>query len=143
MPYSDPEKQREYQRRRLRAKKADPVVREALTESRRAYMAKNRDALREYNRKCRQENKDLVNAAKRERYRRLGGRAYRRHLADLMEDHAGMCGICGEDMFGLESDSDIHVDHIVPRVGGGTDDYENLQPVHAVCNLRKKDKMRG
>ena len=98
----------------------------------RAYYAENREAMYAKARKWQAENPER----KREHGRRRSF-GYRKHLSDLMEDYAGMCGICGEDMFGLESDSDIHVDHIIPVSKGGTNDYDNLQPAHATCNFRK------
>lgn len=33
------------------------------------------------------------------------------------------------------------VDHIVPLAKGGTDDFENLQLAHWICNNRKSDKL--
>lgn len=34
-----------------------------------------------------------------------------------------------------------HVDHIIPRVLGGTDDPANLQALCQACNLAKGDRM--
>ena len=36
---------------------------------------------------------------------------------------------------------DLSIDHIVPKACGGTDDIENLQPMHRDCNCAKGSKM--
>lgn len=114
MPYKDPEKQRKAQR---------------------DWARRNKESVYSRNRAWKRENRERHNEHTRNRYHRMGGDGYRRHLSDLMEDYAGMCGICGEDMFG-ETDP-IHVDHIIPVSKGGTNEYENLQPAHSRCNLVK------
>ena len=45
-----------------------------------------------------------------------------------------LCGICGEP---LHEGDDIQIDHIKPLSKGGTDAPDNLQPAHALCNIRK------
>lgn len=57
-------------------------------------------------------------------------------LARLFARDGMVCGICKEALF--EGDK-IHVDHILPRARGGSDDFENLQPSHYKCNLQKGD----
>ena len=47
----------------------------------------------------------------------------------------GRCGICGRAI----TDESWHVDHVIPRVKGGAHTWENLQPAHATCNIRKGD----
>ena len=60
---------------------------------------------------------------------------YRQHLPALIDYQRGRCGICGE---ALPDDwAQIHVDHITPRSRDGTDESDNLQAAHEVCNLRK------
>jgi len=46
------------------------------------------------------------------------------------------CYLCQQEF--TENDV-IHVEHIMPRALGGSDDRENLLPAHAACNLRKHD----
>lgn len=54
------------------------------------------------------------------------------------------CGICATAI-----DPEVHypdpqsvsVDHIVPRSRGGSDDQDNLQAAHLICNLRKRARI--
>ena len=50
----------------------------------------------------------------------------------VLEQHDGLCGICGEPV-----GDDFHVDHIVPLARGGEHSYANTQPAHPVCNAKK------
>jgi hypothetical protein len=58
-----------------------------------------------------------------------------------------VCQLCGDRIpdigFDYESpDPDrLSVDHIVPRSQGGGDEWENLQPVHQRCNMRKGGRL--
>ena len=58
-------------------------------------------------------------------------------LAELCKEQKGVCGICNERIEPWET---MHIDHILPRSKGGTDDRRNLQAAHAVCNLRKGNR---
>lgn len=49
------------------------------------------------------------------------------HLCDEV------CYICGER---VDKDK-VHIDHVIPRTKGGTNDIQNLMPVHHRCNMRK------
>lgn len=53
----------------------------------------------------------------------------------------GHCYYCGVKTipFGKEENS-FCIDHVVPRVRGGTDDIENLVPCCSRCNSSKNDK---
>ncbi|MBX6361983.1 MAG: HNH endonuclease [Acidobacterium ailaaui] len=46
------------------------------------------------------------------------------------------CYLCQQE---FAADDVIHVEHVMPRALGGTDDRANLLPAHAACNLRKHD----
>ena len=48
-----------------------------------------------------------------------------------------ICAECGEFMVRPYDGQVVHVDHVTPRVAGGTDAPDNLQLLHAECNLRK------
>ena len=153
MPYSDPEKQRAYQRRWARRKAASN--RAGLLERRRRWREKNRDRINAYNAKWkgqnpekvrawlrgwRRRNRNEVNRKARERYQRVGGKVPRRLLPELIEAQAGLCGICGE-VLPSRITAEIHVDHIIPVSAGGSNERENLQAAHAVCNMRKNDSV--
>lgn len=45
----------------------------------------------------------------------------------------GRCGYCGHEI-SIES---MQIDHIHPKVAGGTDDFANLLPACRVCNNYK------
>lgn len=78
-----------------------------------------------YLQKCIQEGAD----------RRPRGKEVLRRELHLQQGR--FCGICGQVM-ALEG---THIDHIVPRTRGRTDDRANLQLTHAVCNIIKKDSI--
>ena len=59
-----------------------------------------------------------------------------RELAD--RDGGWWCNICGEIM---PPSDDIHIDHIHPVELGGSNAKENLQAVHAYCNLKKNTNL--
>lgn len=46
------------------------------------------------------------------------------------------CNACGAN----ESEAKMTIDHIVPRIRGGTDHIANLQPLCQPCNSRKRDR---
>ena len=59
-------------------------------------------------------------------------------LSELCREQRGVCGICKQR---IEPWERMHIDHIVPRSKGGSDKRSNLQAAHAVCNLRKGNRM--
>lgn len=66
-------------------------------------------------------------------------RKKRRFLA-FCEAQGWRCGICGADIqrtLPARHPMSASTDHIVPVALGGTDDPENLQLAHLVCNMRK------
>ena len=64
----------------------------------------------------------------------------RHHLPDLMSDQKGVCPLCNK-LLPPEISAEVHVDHIVPKHHGGTDDYSNLQATHCDCNKAKNVSM--
>ena len=46
------------------------------------------------------------------------------------------CELCGAH----EAQAALHVDHIVPRAKGGTDDLSNFQTLCVTCNTNKRDR---
>lgn len=67
--------------------------------------------------------------------------ADRRHLKyirqRLIAERGMVCGLCGKP---IESESELTVDHIIPRAMGGSTTYENCQLAHKACNFRKGNK---
>jgi len=55
----------------------------------------------------------------------------------LWHAQRGLCGICGTSMFHARA----HLDHKIPVSRGGSGAIENLQWVHARCNLVKAARM--
>jgi hypothetical protein len=51
----------------------------------------------------------------------------------IYDRDGGICGICLKP---VERTAFV-IDHIVPVVRGGSDAFDNLQPVHFLCNRRK------
>ena len=54
--------------------------------------------------------------------------------AAVLERDGMVCGICSEP---IEDRADLHIDHIHPVARGGRSELDNLQPAHALCNIRK------
>lgn len=65
----------------------------------------------------------------------------------VVERYGFDCYLCGTpiDMSASRAVGDedwyfgLHIDHVIPKKLGGTDDIENLRPVHGVCNLKKSE----
>lgn len=49
------------------------------------------------------------------------------------EKHDGHCAYCGHEI----TQKQMQVDHIIPKVGRGTDDMDNLNPSCRACNNYK------
>jgi hypothetical protein len=49
--------------------------------------------------------------------------------------HYPICPWCNKPIYNI---NDFSWDHIIPRALGGTDDLENLQPMHKRCNNESK-----
>lgn len=52
-------------------------------------------------------------------------------VASLLKRYKGKCPVCG--LLFIEGDL-IEVDHKIPRLDGGTDRFDNLQPLHRHCH---------
>lgn len=59
-------------------------------------------------------------------------------LAAILERDGWFCHICS---FVIVDWDDLHFDHVIPLARQGTNDPENIRPAHALCNLRKGDKL--
>lgn len=58
--------------------------------------------------------------------------------AAILADHGMVCHICGG---AIDSLDDLHFDHVIPLVKGGAHSQDNVRPSHALCNMRKSDKI--
>ncbi len=58
----------------------------------------------------------------------------RTRWAILFGKQGGCCAGCFKRL-----DDDVHVDHVQPLARGGEDVFENLQLLHARCNLKEGD----
>lgn len=61
--------------------------------------------------------------------------------AEIAEASGWCCGICRDPVDPSLKHPDPgygSIDHIVPLASGGSNDPENLQLAHLVCNLRKR-----
>lgn len=68
--------------------------------------------------------------ARQSALRSNGSTSHWRKLREIViRRDAGACQLCGQE--------GKHVDHIVPRKLGGTDELHNLQLLCVQCNLRK------
>lgn len=62
----------------------------------------------------------------------------------LIERQGGMCGICGEPLAPGPEPKDIrriHIDHVLAKSMGGSDDLDNLQATHEYCNESKGNRL--
>lgn len=55
---------------------------------------------------------------------------------DVLRRSGGRCELCGAS----SRDTQIDVDHIVPRAKGGSNDASNLQALCRTCNAQKRDR---
>lgn len=85
-----------------------------------------------YCRECRAPYKALAASRRRIRAARAGS-ATPEQIAALWGSQHGLCALCAQAMLA----GCYHVDHIVPLARGGSSRIENLQLLHARCNLRK------
>src|SRR5579883_1035015 len=63
-----------------------------------------------------------------------------KRVAALLKKYQGKCPECGL-MF--VDDDLLEVDHVIPRREGGTDKFDNLQPLHRHCHDRKSARDRS
>jgi RNA-directed DNA polymerase len=61
-------------------------------------------------------------------------------VARLLQQQRGKCRACG--LYFLEGDT-MEVDHIIPKIQGGHDRWDNLQLLHRHCHARKTANEQG
>lgn len=87
-------------------------------------------------------------------YKCSSKRKYRNHsnksLKELYEKDKGICYICGgkcdyedytyRDNTFIAGNYYPSIDHVIPLIKGGTDEWNNLKLAHRICNSLKRDK---
>lgn len=123
---------------------------------------KNREKRLEYGRTYYKENKDKITKQQKQYHQSSKGRkvmkeahAKRKYMLaknagipytlDLLidRDKQGgehpICILCGKPIL---QKRDIHIEHLIPVVMGGADDFTNVGCAHQLCNLRKSKDAR-
>ena len=131
MPYKDPEQQKAAQRKHYIENK-DLYIKRG-----KQWKKDNPEKLKESKRKSdrlyKKKNPDRVREAK------SLSRNCRKHAPILVSRDGNICGICKKSLNYLTEPFEI--DHILPRKHGGTNNIENLQLSHPICNRNKGDKI--
>lgn len=75
--------------------------------------------------------------------RGYGTAAWQRTRLAVIARDGGVCQLCGKLVQG--DDRDAHIDHIVEKAAGGTDELANLRLVHRSCHSRRhaRDHLAG
>ena len=130
MPYADPEKKREYDKRWRQS----PEGKAWMKEYSRRYREENRDKIRERKRAWLKTPKGKANrkAVKRRYENRKRGAVDQEpyNVEDLLGDECLACG----------STDTLVLDHVVPISWGGADKPANLQTLCHMCNSLKGDR---
>ena len=114
--------------------------RDVLLERKREQRAANPGAETEHSRRWRAANPERYALRNREnsRRRQTGTTRSRVAYAAVLKRDGMVCHICNG---AIESLQDLHFDHVVPLSRGGAHHAENIRPAHALCNMRKSDKL--
>lgn len=98
---------------------------EVLTQKRKEYVEKNRQAIRDRN--------NARNAKKRGN----GGSFKIHHIRKMRIEQKGKCVYCENAITGK---GNCHIDHILPVSLGGSSEISNIQLLCPTCNMRKSSK---
>lgn len=93
---------------------------------------------------CSKQAQDARYRAKTVKRQQAGVKPSRIVVEQLVAIHGAVCYLCTEpiDMtIPRTSPMGATVEHIVPLSRQGTDDFENLQLAHWICNIRKSNKL--
>ena len=121
--------------------------REQRLERSRQYYAENKERIRAQQNKYHQTKKGktvMQNAHNKRKYMlaKNAGIPYTLEMLKERDKHGGefpICILCGKP---IEQDRDIHIEHLIPVVLGGPDDFTNVGCAHQLCNLRKSKDAR-
>lgn len=141
MPYSDPERRREYGREWMR--RNAERGREAMRRWRERHPEEHREENRAYYARDPDRRQQQIDASPNRRAVRKAADAKRRarkldasgsyssaEWLSLVLEYGGRCGYCG-------AGGPMQADHRVPLSRGGTHDIENIMPACRQCNLEK------
>jgi 5-methylcytosine-specific restriction endonuclease McrA len=141
MPYSDPEKRRDYGREWMR--RNPEKARAAMRRWRKQHPAQHAADVRAYyardpglwaQRLAAAPNRSAVRRAAQHRRRARQASASGSFTAAewraLVEQHGGRCAYCG-------ARAPLHADHRIPLARGGSNAIDNILPACGRCNCRK------
>jgi len=80
-------------------------------------------------------NRQQRNSTRRARRKRLT--VGKIDFSMILQRDNGHCYLCGKPI----DPRDLHFDHVVPLSKGGEHSNDNLRPSHALCNMKKGDKL--
>lgn len=117
--------------------------------------ARNPDKVLEYSRNWYQANiekarADSLRTAHRRNAKKRNTRTEPYTEIQVLEMYGTDCNICSKPIdFTAPRRSSansnwqqgLHIDHLIPISKGGTDTLDNVRPTHALCNLKKADKL--
>jgi 5-methylcytosine-specific restriction endonuclease McrA len=141
---------RKTDRHRETVSKYREANREAITAHKAAYRQENRRKISEYQKQWKEQNKERVRAYER-RKRALKAKVKTEvyTVQDVLTTYGTNCHLCGVEIdlsiprvIGLPGwELGLHIDHVVPISGGGSDSLDNVKPSHGICNLKKHKKI--
>lgn len=105
---------------------------EGMRQWRKNYPEKAKEATR----KWRQKHPERVREHNRRFHDSHPEYSVRRHAelrAKKMSQYGDICYLCGEKI----QQDDLHIDHVLAKSRGGSDDPSNLRATHEACNLDK------
>lgn len=154
--HSNRDRQREGRKRRYRENRECELERQKdyyranrdqVAERAKTYRELNRDRFRDWKAKYRRENRDKYRGYDRKRAALKRGLPSERYQEeDIARAHGRKCYLCeGEVEEGVDPGSSVsqHVDHVFPLSADGSpgDILANVRITHAICNIRKGDRM--
>lgn len=107
-------------------------------ESYKEYYNLNKDKINLLRKKYRKENKEYINLKNRKRKKLLKeNNIKQKDINNLLYTYNNKCVYCNID---VERGVNLHLDHKIPLIRGGTHTIDNLAPSCNVCNLKKATK---
>lgn len=98
------------------------------------YREKNRSRVREWNQRY-NIKRFFFTCSRRLRIQEKGETASHKELASLWKIQRGCCALTGRRL----NRENVHLDHIIPLVRGGSSTIENLRWLHRDVNFAKRD----